>query len=310
MTFNHLILCRPVLFLPSVFPGIRVFSSELALCIRWHNYWSFSFSISPSNEYSGLISFKIDGLISLLSKGLSRVFSRNTVQKLQFVGTQPSLWSNSHICTGKTIALTIWTFVGKVTSQVFNTPSRFVIDFLPRSKRLNFMAAVTGHGARKIKFVTVFNIYLSICHEVMGPDAMILVFWMFSFKLAFSLSSFTFIKRYFSSSLLSAIRVLSSAYLKLLIFLSATLIPAWDSSSQAFHIIYSAYKLNKQDDNIQPWCTPFPIWNQSVVPCLVLIVASWPAYRFLRRWVRWSGIPISWRIFHSLLWSTQSKILA
>ena len=73
--------------------------------------------------------------------------------------------------------------------------------------------------------------------------------------------------------------------------------------------MYSAYKLNKQGDNIQPWCTPFPLWNQSVVPCPVLTVASWPAYRFLRRQVRWSDIPISWRIFHSLLWSTQSFVI-
>ena len=147
-----------------------------------------------------------------------------------------------------------------------------------------------------------------ICHEVMGPDAMILVFWMLSFKPTFSLSSFSFIKRLFSSSLLSAIRVVSSAYLRLLIFLLEILISAYASSSLAFHIIYSAYKLNKQGDNIQPWRTPFSVWNQSVVLCLVLTVASWPA-RFLRRQVRWSGIPISLRIFHSLLWPTQSKAL-
>ena len=121
----------------------------------------------------------------------------------------------------------------------------------------------------------------------------------------FSLSSFTCIKRLFSSSLLSAIRVVSSVYLRLLIFLPAVLIPACASSSLAFHMMYSVYKLNKQGDNIQSWSTPFLIWKQSFVPCLVLTVASWPAYRFLRRQVRWSGIPISWRIFHSLLWSTQ-----
>ena len=113
-----------------------------------------------------------------------------------------------------------------------------------------------------------------------------------------------------SSPLLSAVRVLSSAYLRLLIFPLAILIPAYASSSLAFHMMYSACKLNKQGDNIQPWCTPFPIWNQSIVPCPVLSVPSWPTYRFLRRQVRWSGIPISWRIFHSLLWSTQSKALA
>ena len=143
----------------------------------------------------------------------------------------------------------------------------------------------------------------------MRLDAMILVFWMLSFKPAFSLSSFTFIKRLFSSSSFSAIRVVSSAYLSLLVFLPAVLIPAYASSRPAFLMMYSACKLNKQGDSIQPWCTPFPIWKQSIVPCPVLTVASWPAYRFHRRQVRWSGIPISFRIFHSLLWSTQSKAL-
>ena len=143
----------------------------------------------------------------------------------------------------------------------------------------------------------------------MRLDAVILVFWTLGFKIAFSLSSFTFIKRLFSSSSLSAIRVVSSVYLRLLIFLLAILIPACASSSLAFCVMYSAYKLNKQGDNIQPRHTPFPIWNQSVVPCPVLTIASWPPYRFLRRQVMWSGIPKSWRIFHSWLWSTQSKAL-
>ena len=103
--------------------------------------------------------------------------------------------------------------------------------------------------------------------------------------------------------------MLSSVYLRLLIFIPAIVTPACALSSLAFHMMYSAYKLNKQGDNIQPWHTPFPIWNQPV-PCPFLTVASWPAYRYLRRQVRWSGIPISWRIFHSLLWSIQSKALA
>ena len=131
------------------------------------------------------------------------------------------------------------------------------------------------------------------------------VFWMLSFKPTFSLSTFTCIKKLFSS-LLSAIRVGSSAYPRLLIFLPAILIPACASASPAFLMMYSVYKLNKQGDNIQPLCTPFPICNQSVVPCTVLTVASRPAYIFFRRQVRWSGIPISWRIFRTLLWSTQS----
>ena len=129
---------------------------------------------------------------------------------------------------------------------------------------------------------------------------------MLSFKPTFSHSSFTFIKRLFSSYSLSAVRLMSSACLKLLIFLPAILIPACASSRLAFCMMYTAYKLNKQGDNIQPWHTPFPIWNQSVVSCPILTVASSPAYRFLRRQVRWSGIPISLRIFHNLLWFTQS----
>ena len=124
-------------------------------------------------------------------------------------------------------------------------------------------------------------------------------------------SPFTFIKRFSSSSSLSAIRAMSSEYMRLLIFLLEILIPVWASISLVFLMMYSAYKLNKQDDKTQPWRpTPFPIWNQCIVPCLVLTVASWPAYRFLRKQVRWSGIPISLRIFHNLLWSTQSKALA
>ena len=120
----------------------------------------------------------------------------------------------------------------------------------------------------------------------MGPDAMILVFWMLSFKPTFSLSYFTFVKRLFSSSSLSAIRVVSSAYLRLLIFLPEILIPACVSSSPEFLMLYSTQKLNKQGDNIQTWHTPFPIWNQSVFPCPVQTVASWPAYRFPRRQVK------------------------
>ena len=175
------------------------------------------------------------------------------------------------------------------------------------------MAAVTicsDLGAPKIKSATVSTVSPSICHEVMGPDAMILVFWMLSFKPTFSLYSFTFIKRLFSSSSLSAIRVVSSAYLRLLIFLPAILIPTCTSSSPAFLMMYSAYKLNKQGDNIWPWRTPFPIWNQPLVPCPVLNCCFLTSYRFLKKQVRWSGIPVSFRIFYSLLWSTQSKALA
>ena len=116
----------------------QVFSNESDLCTRWPKYWSFSFSISPSNEYSGLIPLGLTGWSSLQSKGLSRVFSNTTVQKHQFFGAQPSLWPNSHpyVTTGKTIALTRQNFAGKVISLLFNMLSRLVITFLLRSKHL------------------------------------------------------------------------------------------------------------------------------------------------------------------------------
>ena len=148
--------------------------------------------------------------------------------------------SHLYMTTGKTIALTIQTSVGKVF-LFSNTLSRFVIAFLPRSKCLLILWLQSPPAVilepRKIKSSTVSP---SICHEVMRPDAMIFVFWMFSFKQTFSLYSFTFIKRLLSSSSLSAIRVVSSAYLRLLLFLAAILIPACVSSSPAFLMMYSA----------------------------------------------------------------------
>ena len=126
---------------------------------------------------------------------------------------------------------------------------------------------------------------------------------MLSCKAVFPLSSFTLIRRLCSYLSLSVIRVVSSAFLKLLIFPPENLIPACESSSLAFCMLYlySAYKLSKQDDNIQPCHTPFPIWNQSVVLCPVLTASSWPTYRFLRRQVRWPGTPITLRIFHKFV---------
>ena len=317
MPSNHLILCHPLLLLPSNFPSISVFSNESVLRIRWLKYWSFSFSISPSSEYSGLISFRIDWFDLLAVQGTLKSLLQHRSSKASvlwcsaFFIVQPS---HPHMNTGKTTALTGWTFVGKVMSLLFNMQSRLVIVFLPRSKCLLILWLQSPSAVilepPKIKSVIVSIVSPSICHEVVGPHAMILVFWILSFMPTFSLSSFTFIKRLFSSSLLSAIRVVSSAYLRLLIFLLSILILACASSSLGFLMMYSAYQLNKQGDNIQPWCTLFPIWNQSVIPRPVLTVASWPAYRFLRRQVRWSGITISLRIFHNFLWSTQWKALA
>ena len=185
----------------------------------------------------------------------------------------------------------------------------FVTVFLPRGNCLlvwwlQSLSAVMLEP-KKIKSVTVTTVSPSTCCEVMRLHAMILVFWMLSLKLDFSLSSFTLINRFFSSSSLSANGVTLSACLRILIFLPTILIPAYDSSSPERHMTYSECKLYKPGDSIQPWRTPFPIWDQSVVPCLVLTVASWSAYRLLSRQVRWSDIPISLRIFHNLLWSTQ-----
>ena len=175
------------------------------------------------------------------------------------------------------------------------------------------MAAVTifsDFGAQENKMSHCFH-----CFTIYFPwsdvaNVMIFLFGVLSLSQLFH-SALLLSSRLFSSSSLSAVRVVSSAYLRLLIFLPTILIPACASSSLSFvRMMYSAYKLNKQGDNIQPWCTPFPIWNQSVFLCLVVTVASWPAYTFLRKQVRWSSIPVSWRIFHSLLWFTQSKALA
>ena len=185
--------------------------------------------------------------------------------------------------TGKTIALTIGTFVSKIKLLHFNMLSRLVMAFLSRNRKLLISSLQSPSAVilepPKIKSLTVSIVFPSIYHEVMGPDAMILVSWMLSFKPTFSLPSFTFIKRLFSSSLLSAIRVVSSAYLRLFIFLFAILISTYASPSLVFHI-YSAYELNKQGDNIQPWCTSFLIWNQSVVPCPVFFFFPMSSFNF------------------------------
>ena len=200
-------------------------------------------------------------------------------------------------------------------SLLLNMLSRLLIAFLPRSKRLLISWLKSPSAVilepPEIKSLTVSIVSPSICHEVMGSDAMILVFWMLSFKPVFhslvSPSSST--KGSLVPFCFLPLAWYHLHYLRLLIFILAVLILACDSSSLVFPMVYSACKLHKQGDNIQPWCIPFPILIQSIVPCPVLTVDSRPAYRFLRRQVRWSGIPISWRIFHRLLWSTQSEAL-
>ena len=177
------ILCCPLLLPPSIFPSIRAFSNESVLCIRWPEYWSFSFSISPSNQDSGLISFRIDWLHLLSVQGTLKSL-------LQHHGSKASiLWhsafftvqlSHPYMTTGKTIAVTRQTFVGKVMSLLFNMLSRMVRAFLPRSKRLLISWLQSPSAVilepKKIKSVTVPIVSPCICHEVMGPDAMILVF--------------------------------------------------------------------------------------------------------------------------------------
>ena len=259
MPSNHLItLCCPLLLPPSIFPSIRVFSNESVFHIRWPKYWSFSFSISSSNEYSGLISLRIDWLDLLAVQGTLKSLVQHHSSKASLL--QHSAFfivqlSHPYMTTGKIIALSRRTFVGNVMSLLFNVVSRLVIVFLPRSKYL-LMSWLQSPSAvilepKKIKFLTVCTVSPSIRHEVMELDAMIFVFLMLSFEPIFSLSSFTFIKRLFSSSF-SAIKVVSSAYLRLLIFLLEILIPACGSPSLAFLKMYSAYKLSKQGDNIQP----------------------------------------------------------
>ena len=179
MPSNHLILCHPLLLLPSIFPSIRVFSNESVLHIRWPKYWSFS----PSNEHPGLSSFRMDWLDLLAVQGTLKSLLQHNSSKASI------LWhsaffivqlSHPYMTTGKTIPLTRWTFVGKVMSLLLNMLSRLVITFLPRSKRLLISWLQSPSAViwepRKIKSAAVSTVSPSICHEVMGPDAMIFVF--------------------------------------------------------------------------------------------------------------------------------------
>ena len=206
---------HPLLLLPSIFSSIKVFSNELDLHMRWPKYWNFSFSIRTSNEYSGLISFRMDWLDLLAVQG--------TLKSLfQYHSSKTSILQHS-----------VFFMVRTLTS---------VHDY----RKNNSFDYHKGGVICISEFIDIFpgNLDSSLC-----------------------------------------------------------------SSSPAFHMTSSAYKLNKQGDNIQPWRPPFPILSQSVVPGLILTVASWPwpSYRFCRRQVRWSGIPTSFRIFHSLLWSKHLK---
>ena len=183
MPANHLILCHPLVLLPSIFPSIRNFSNESVLHIRWPKYWSFSFSISPSNEYSGLISFRMDWLDLTAVQGTLKSILQHHSSKASILKCSAFFIvqiSHPYMTTRKTIALTRWTFVDKVMSLLFNMLSRLITAFLPRSKHLLISwlqsPSLVILEPPKIKSATVSTISPSICHEVMGPDAMILVF--------------------------------------------------------------------------------------------------------------------------------------
>ena len=183
MPSNHLILCCLFLLLLSLFPSIRVFSNESVLHIRWLRYWSFSFSINPSKEYSGLISLRMDWLNLLAVQGTLESLLQHHSSKASILQCSAFFivqLSYPFMTTGKTIALTIQTFAGKVMSLLFNMLSRLVITFLPRSKCLFIswlqLPSLVILEPKKIKSATVSTVSPSICHKVMGPDATILVF--------------------------------------------------------------------------------------------------------------------------------------
>ena len=181
MQSNHLILCCPLLLPPSVVPSIRVFSNESALHIMWPKYWSFS--ISPSNEYSELISFRMDWLDLLAVQGTLKSLLQHHSSKVSVLRCSAFFivqLSHPHMTTGKTIALIRQTFLDKVMSLLFNVLSRLVINFLSRSKSLLISWLQSPSAvileSKNVKSVTVSTVSPSICHEMMGPDAMILVF--------------------------------------------------------------------------------------------------------------------------------------
>ena len=189
MPSSHLIFCHPLLLLPPIPPSIRVFSNKSTLRMRWPKYWSFSFSIISSKEHPGLISFRMDWLDLLAVQGtlkslLQHYSSKASILRLSAFFTVQL--SHPYMTTGKTIALTRRTFVGKGMSLFFKMLSRLVITFLPRSKRLliSWLQSASAKilEPKKIKSDTVSTVSLSISHEVMGLDAMIFVFWMLSFK--------------------------------------------------------------------------------------------------------------------------------
>ena len=183
MPSSHLILCRPLFLLPPIPPSIRVFYNESALCMRWPKYWSFSFSIIHSKEHPGLISFRMDWLDLLAVQGTLKSLLQHHSSKASILRRSAFFTvqlPHPYMTTGKTIALTRRTLVGKVMSLLLNMLSRLVITFLPRSKRLLISwlrsASAVILEPPEIKSATVSTVSRSISHEVMGPDAMIFIF--------------------------------------------------------------------------------------------------------------------------------------
>ena len=183
MPSSHLILYHPLLLLPPILPGIRVFSNESTLHMRWPKYWSFSFNISPSNEHPGLIFFRMDWLDLLAVEGTLKSLLQHHSSKTSILLCSAFFTiqlSHPYMTTGKSITLTRWTFFGKIMSLLLNMLSRLVITFLPRSKHLLISWLQSPSAVilepPKMKSDTVSTVFPSISHEVMGPDAMILVF--------------------------------------------------------------------------------------------------------------------------------------
>ena len=244
------------------FPGSGSFpTSRSALHIKWSKYWSFSSSISPSNEYSGLISFRIDWFDLFAVQGTLKSLLQHHSSKASI------LWHSSlfmvrlsqlYLTTEKIIVSIYEPLLAKwcLCSLICSLTGLSLLFFQGTSVLISWLQSSFAVilEPKEIKFVTVSSFSSSIYHEVMELDATILVLWMLSLKPAFSLSFFTFIKRFFSSSSLSAIRVISPVCMRLL-FLLAILILACRSPSPTFHMMYSAEKLNKQGENKQPWCT-------------------------------------------------------
>ena len=257
MPSNHLILCHPFSSCFQSFPASGSFPMSQFFASGGQSIGVLeSASVLPMNIQDWFL-LGWTGWISLKSKGLSRVLSNARFQGINYSALSflhsPTLtsihdhWKN-HSFDWTNLSWSSW----QKKYLLFNMLSRLVLAFLPKSKRLliSWLQSPSAVIFEPKKVCHCFHCLPIFGHEVMGPDAMILVLWMLSFKPTFSFSSFTFIKRLFSSFSLSAIRVMSSAYLRLLMFLPAILIPACASSSLAFHMIYSAYNLNKQCGNI------------------------------------------------------------